>query len=203
MSLSSPKAVLKSSGTAWILEQFPKGMTWCREIQQGGNGMGWGCKPEGQWSPKGELKVKLMVLAAVAVRVELDLAALWSKVSSLCLCLTAPSVLKGMPDASTGKSPSYDLSHRMFLFRVELVRVSIEDSFEKGRRRLYLEQEVFASGEGFLCFSSLVHSSDNKHTICRLAIRAVEKNTGERAMGRAREWGRLLRESNQRRSLIR
>lgn len=165
--------------------------------------MGWGCKPEGQWSPKGELKVKLMVLAAVAVRVELDLAALWSKVSSLCLCLTAPSVLKGMPDASTGKSPSYDLSHRMFLFRVELVRVSIEDSFEKGRRRLYLEQEVFASGEGFLCFSSLVHSSDNKHTICRLAIRAVEKNTGERAMGRAREWGRLLRESNQRRSLIR
>lgn len=56
------------------------------------------CKPEGQGSPIGELKVKLTVLATVALWVELDLAALWpkeSRISSLCLCLSARSVFKG------------------------------------------------------------------------------------------------------------
>lgn len=49
MSLGFPKAVLKSSGTAWVLDQLLKGMmTRCREMQQGGKVMGRGCKPEEQ-----------------------------------------------------------------------------------------------------------------------------------------------------------
>lgn len=41
------------SGTA------PKRDDKVQEIQQDGKGMGWGCKPEGQGSLIGELKVKL------------------------------------------------------------------------------------------------------------------------------------------------
>lgn len=50
--------------------------------------MGWGCKPEGQRSLIGELKVKPTVLATKVLWVELGLA-LWPKqfkISRLCAC---------------------------------------------------------------------------------------------------------------------
>lgn len=85
--------MLESSGTAWILERLPKGMTRCRKS----NRMGWGCKPEGQGSLIGELKVKLTAgyhssVCGNGLGSSLDQR---SKISSLCLCLSARFVFKG------------------------------------------------------------------------------------------------------------
>lgn len=82
---------------------------------------------------------------------EIDLAALWpkeSKISSLCLCLSACLVFEGgRPDASTGR---VIFPTEYFSSGFKMGRRSIEDSFEKSKRRLCLEQEVGGGGEGSL-----------------------------------------------------
>ena len=57
-----------------------------------------------------------------------------------------------MPDALMEKSPPMIFPTECFSSGFKLVRMSIEDSFEKGHRRVYLGQEVVASGEGVSLF---------------------------------------------------
>lgn len=75
-------------------------------------------------SQAGELKLKLTALATVALWVELDLAAVWLEVfriSRLCLLLPVRLFCQGerAPWCVRGKITLYDLSHRIFLFRVQ------------------------------------------------------------------------------------
>lgn len=58
-----------------------------------------------------------------------------------------------VPDGSMGKSPHMKHHTESFSSGFRLVRMSIEDSFEKGHRSLCLEQKVVPSGEGSFCFS--------------------------------------------------
>lgn len=85
-----------------------------------------------------------------------------------------------MSDVSRGKSPHRIFPTECFSSGSKQARMSIEDSFEKGHRRLYLEQEVVARSEGPLFqFIQQIIS-----IMCRVAM---EKNKAGRALERARE----------------